>query len=113
MRALEQTINVAYLGPRTTFSHQAAASHFGSAVNFEAERTIGDVFDAVERGRAHYGVVPIENSLEGAVNALFAMDPEAARQVRLSDDTIDNEEVAIEQESSSHHARNSERASQK
>jgi phosphate transport system protein len=36
--------------------------------------------------------------LEGAVNALFAMDPEAARQVRLSDDTIDNEEVAIEQE---------------
>jgi len=36
--------------------------------------------------------------LEGAVDALFAMDPEAARRVRLSDDTIDNEEVAIEQE---------------
>jgi len=69
MRALEQEITVAYLGPRATFSHQAAAAHFGSAVNFEAERTIGDVFDAVERGRAHYGVVPIENSLEGAVNA--------------------------------------------
>lgn len=69
MRALEQEITVAYLGPQATFSHQAAAAHFGSAVNFEAERTIGDVFDAVERGRAHYGVVPIENSLEGAVSA--------------------------------------------
>lgn len=69
MRALEQEITVAYLGPQATFSHQAAASHFGSAVNFESERTIGDVFEAVERGRAHYGVVPIENSLEGAVNA--------------------------------------------
>jgi len=69
MRALEQEITVAYLGPRATFSHQAAAAHFGSAVDFEPERTIADVFDAVERGRAHYGVVPIENSLEGAVNA--------------------------------------------
>lgn len=69
MRALEQQITVAYLGPRATFSHQAASSHFGSAVEFLPERTIGEVFEAVERGRAHYGVVPIENSVEGAVNA--------------------------------------------
>lgn len=69
MRALEQTITVAYLGPRTTFSHQAAARHFGSAVVLQAERTIPEVFEAVERGRAHFGVVPIENSLEGGVNA--------------------------------------------
>lgn len=69
MRALEQTINVAYLGPRTTFSHQAAVTHFGHAVHFQPERTIGEVFEAVERGRAHYGVVPIENSQEGSVNA--------------------------------------------
>lgn len=69
MRALEQKINVAYLGPRGTFSHQAAARHFGAAVHLQPERTIGEVFEAVERGRAHYGVVPIENSLEGAVSA--------------------------------------------
>ncbi len=69
MRALEQTIKVAYLGPRTTFSHQAAGRHFGSAVQLVPEKSIGDVFEAVERGRAHYGVVPIENSLEGAVGA--------------------------------------------
>ena len=69
MRALEQKIKVAYLGPRTTCSHQAAARHFGSAVELVPERTIGEVFEAVERGRAHYGVVPIENSQEGSVNA--------------------------------------------
>ncbi len=69
MRALEQSINVAYLGPRTTFSHQAAVTQFGHAVNFLPERTIGEVFEAVERGRAHYGVVPVENSQEGSVNA--------------------------------------------
>ena len=69
MRALEQTIKVAYLGPRSTFSHQAAARQFGSAVELVPERTIADVFEAVERGRAHYGVVPIENSQEGSVNA--------------------------------------------
>lgn len=69
MRALEQSISVAYLGPPTTFSHQAAARHFGGAVQLLPERTIGEVFEAVERGRAHYGVVPIENSQEGAVSA--------------------------------------------
>lgn len=68
MRALEQSITVSFLGPRTTFSHEAAARHFGSAVQLEPERTIADVFESVERGRAHYGVVPIENSQEGAVS---------------------------------------------
>jgi chorismate mutase/prephenate dehydratase len=79
MRALEQTIKVAYLGPRSTFSHQAAARHFGYAVELLPDRTIADVFEAVERGRAHYGVVPIENSQEGAVNATLDrfMDSEA------------------------------------
>ncbi len=79
MRALEQSITVAYLGPPTTFSHQAAARHFGAAVRLVAERSIGEVFEAVERGRAQYGVVPVENSLEGAVSATLdrLMDTEA------------------------------------
>ena len=80
MRALEQKITVAYLGPRGTFSCQAAARHFGAAVQLQPERTIGEVFEAVERGRAHYGVVPIENSLEGAVSATLDrfMDSQAS-----------------------------------
>ena len=35
--------------------------------------TIADVFDAVERGQADYGVVPIENSTDGVVNHTLDM----------------------------------------
>jgi chorismate mutase/prephenate dehydratase len=67
-RALEAPLTVAYLGPRATFTHQAALGHFGAAAELSPARTILDVFDDVERGRVAFGVVPVENSTEGAVN---------------------------------------------
>jgi chorismate mutase/prephenate dehydratase len=67
-RALEGPLTVAYLGPQATFTHQAALGRFGAAVDFRPARTIVDSFDEVERGRAVFGVVPVENSTEGAVN---------------------------------------------
>jgi chorismate mutase/prephenate dehydratase len=67
-RALEEPLTVAYLGPQATFTHQAALTRFGAATDFRPARTIRDVFDEVERGRATYGVVPVENTTEGAVN---------------------------------------------
>lgn len=66
--ALEKDITIAYFGPHATNTHQAARSRFGTSVNYVPQVTIADVFDAVARGRADYGVVPIENSTEGAVN---------------------------------------------
>jgi len=66
--ALETPLRVAYFGPPATFTHQAAAQRFGSSAAFVAVRSIGEVFDEVERGRAEYGVVPVENSTEGPVN---------------------------------------------
>lgn len=67
-RALESALTVAYLGPPATFTHQAAVQRFGSAVTYRPARTIAEVFDDVERERAAFGVVPVENSTEGAVN---------------------------------------------
>src|SRR5262245_5599205 len=67
-RALEGPLVVAYLGPRATFTHQAALQRFGSGADYRPVRTIVDVFEEVERGSAHYGVVPVENTTEGAVN---------------------------------------------
>lgn len=67
-RALEAPLAVSYLGPRATFTHQAALQHFGAGAEYAYAPTIGDVFDDVERGRADYGVVPVENTTEGAVN---------------------------------------------
>ncbi|PID61482.1 MAG: prephenate dehydratase [Gammaproteobacteria bacterium] len=66
--ALEQPMVIAYLGPEGTYSQTAVDRHFGHAVVPQPEATIPDIFAAVESGRARFGVVPIENSTEGAIN---------------------------------------------
>jgi len=66
-RALEAPLSVAYLGPEGTFTEAAALKRFGSAILGQSCATIDDVFHAVESGTAHYGVVPAENSTEGAI----------------------------------------------
>ncbi len=66
--ALEQNIKVAFLGPEGTFSQEAAAKHFGHAVETVPMGSIAQVFKEVEHGAVDYGVVPIENSTEGVVS---------------------------------------------
>jgi len=66
--ALEQVMNIAFLGPEGTFTQAAALKHFGHSVKTLPLATIGDVFREVESGNASYGVVPVENSTEGVVN---------------------------------------------
>ena len=66
-RALEAPITVAYLGPEGTFTEAAVLKRFGTAVAGQSCATIDDVFRAVENGMSQYGVVPVENSTEGAV----------------------------------------------
>ncbi|SFP65458.1 chorismate mutase [Nitrosomonas cryotolerans] len=66
-RAMEEPITVAYLGPRGTFSEEAALKRFGNAITTAACDSIDEVFRKVESGAAGYGVVPIENSTEGAI----------------------------------------------
>lgn len=65
--SLEHPIKIAYLGPEFTFTHLASVKKFGSSVGYIGCQTITDVFAEVEKGRADYGVVPIENSIDGAV----------------------------------------------
>jgi chorismate mutase/prephenate dehydratase len=67
-RALEKRVTVAYLGPTGTFSEQAVFQQFGSAVEGLPCVSIDEVFRATEAGTADYGVVPVENSSEGAIN---------------------------------------------
>ncbi|HEY9193819.1 MAG TPA: prephenate dehydratase [Methyloversatilis sp.] len=71
--ALEQPLTVAFLGPAGTFSESAARRHFGSAPTLLPFATIDEVFRAVESGNASYGVVPVENSTEGAVGRTLDM----------------------------------------
>ena len=79
--SLEKTLQIACLGPEATFSHIAAIQQFGQAVNFTFTRGVPDIFDEVERGRADYGVVPIENSTEGVVNLTLDMFIESPLQI--------------------------------
>jgi chorismate mutase/prephenate dehydratase len=66
--ALEKEMVIGYLGPEATYTHQAAVKNFGSALEYRPLPDIPDVFVAVESEQCDYGVVPIENSTEGAVN---------------------------------------------
>ena len=66
-RALEAPLTVAYLGPRGTFSETAMHKRFGSAVQGLSCLTIDQVFGFVENGTSQYGIVPVENSTEGAI----------------------------------------------
>ena len=76
--ALEEDLKIAYLGPEGTWTHQAAIKKFGHSVECIPQASFADVFEQVERKRVNYGVVPIENSTEGAVTHtldLFADSP--------------------------------------
>lgn len=63
-------ISIAFYGERGAYTEEAAMATFGKSARYIPERYISDVFDAVENG-AEYGVVPIENSIEGPVTQTY------------------------------------------
>ena len=65
--AAEMPMTIAYLGPEGTYTQAAVVKHFGQAVRNLDVKTIADVFRVVEQGKAHFGVVPVENSTEGVI----------------------------------------------
>jgi chorismate mutase / prephenate dehydratase len=66
--SVEEPLRVAYLGPEGTFTQMAARKLFGLQARYRECTTIDAVFEAVESRDATYGVVPFENSTEGAVS---------------------------------------------
>jgi chorismate mutase/prephenate dehydratase len=86
-RSLEKRVTVAYLGPAGTFSEQAVYQQFGSAVEGLPCVSIDEVFRATEAGTADFGVVPVENSSEGAINRTL--------DLMLATTTIISGEVSI------------------
>src|SRR6478672_5485043 len=86
-RALEKRVTVAYLGPAGTFSEQAVYQQFGGAVDGLPCVSIDEVFRATEAGTADFGVVPVENSSEGAINRTL--------DLMLATTTIISGEVSI------------------
>jgi chorismate mutase/prephenate dehydratase len=98
--ALEKPLVIAYLGPEATNTHAAALKKFGASVEYRAMPSLSDVFTAVEKGEADYGVVPIENSTEGSVRDsldLFVETPlkiVAELQLEIEHTLLSNEPLA-------------------
>ncbi len=79
--ALEEPLNIAFLGPEGTFTQAAAYKHFGHSVKTLSLAAIDEVFREVEAGAARYGVVPVENSTEGVINHTLDMFMQSPLQI--------------------------------
>jgi chorismate mutase/prephenate dehydratase len=71
--SLEQPLKVAFLGPQATYTYVAAMQQFGLSAQLVPLKGISSIFEEVSRGRASYGVVPVENSNEGVVSHTLDM----------------------------------------
>lgn len=71
--ALQKGFKIAFLGPEATYTHQAAVRRFGTSLAYVPQKTIAEVFSEVEKNRAEYGVVPVENTTEGVVTHTLDM----------------------------------------
>lgn len=64
---LERPLRIGYLGPKGSFSHNAAILKFGQSVDYEPLADIRGIFEEVSKGHCDFGIVPVENSAGGGV----------------------------------------------
>ena len=81
-RAVEEDLDIAFLGPEGTYSDEALTSQFGSSVTKNPVESIEGVFKRVEDKQSDYGIVPIENSTEGSIN--ITLDCLASSEVKIN-----------------------------
>jgi len=62
---------VAFQGAIGAYSEQAAVNFFGSGIQVKPYEGLEDVFRAVEQDEAQFGIVPVENSLEGSISKSY------------------------------------------
>jgi chorismate mutase/prephenate dehydratase len=67
----KQKVKVAFQGERGAYSESAVYTFFGATVDTKPCRDLAEVFDSVDKQESQYGVVPVENSLEGSVNQTY------------------------------------------
>jgi chorismate mutase / prephenate dehydratase len=79
--ALERPITVAFLGPLGTFSELAAKKHFGEGADLQPQASIDEVYRGVESNACDFGVVPVENSTEGAVGRSLDLMPQTPLKI--------------------------------
>lgn len=78
--------SVAFQGERGAYSEEAIRQHFGPDITPLPCRSFEDLFEAVEKGQAEFGAVPIENSAAGSINKSF--DLLLDRDLRVSGEIL-------------------------
>jgi len=78
---LGKTPRAAFQGEVGAYSEQAALLFFGQTVSVKPCKSLRAVFEAIEKGESEFGVVPIENSLEGSVNETYDLLLNSSLQV--------------------------------
>jgi len=58
---------IAFQGERGAYSEEAALKFFGQNIETLSFESFDEVFDAVEKRKTDFGIVPVENSIEGTV----------------------------------------------
>ena len=85
---LERPLRIGYLGPKGSFSHNAAMLKFGQSVEYESLADIMSIFDEVSKGHCDLGVVPVENTRGGGVietlDALIDSDVKICAEVLMA-----------------------------
>ncbi len=84
--SLEKPLRIAYLGPKATFTHQAALERFGFSAQYISCPTIRDVFEEVQSSRVDYGIVPVENTTDGVVN--YTLDMFLESDLKISGEVV-------------------------
>ncbi len=64
-------LRIAFQGELGAYSEMAVYSFFGESVEVKPCKSFDEVFESVKTGTVDYGVVPIENSIEGSVNRTY------------------------------------------
>jgi chorismate mutase/prephenate dehydratase len=64
-------VKVAFQGERGAYSESAVYTFFGDDADVKPCRDLTEVFESVDKQEAQFGVVPVENSLEGSVNQTY------------------------------------------
>ena len=86
-RKLQESYTVSFLGPEGSFSNIAFEKFFGKNTLYRLSRNIREIFNDVNNGNSKFGVVPVENSIEGSVNitldSLFRFDLKIWAEIML------------------------------
>jgi len=76
-----QGVEVAFQGEIGAYSEEAAFQFFGSSIQIKPCESLEEVFKVVEEGRVQFGVVPVENSLEGSISRVYDLLLDSALKV--------------------------------